>query len=383
MTGRFQLRAEPPKSRFRLTSAGSRRQDSPLPPRRHRALAGAALTALALCGCLPGYDPCFIPASIVSDLRTLAVRADPPEALIDLGADGSPTSIPIVHVRALIAGQGPGLRLRLRARLCAPTATLHCADGTPVVEGPLSDRDATEATLDVRATPALLRQSLAEDPLKGYGGIRLQLEVDGLAGNDHASLATKQLLYSPAANTPRPNQPIDLEGVDFTRLGQLDQSVGPDGTATVFVPQSYGLRPRLAALADGSSALEEYDVVDLSGRVVHLREQVTYDFFTDPALIFGDLRSDQGNPVGAYSVGSDRASEPAQGVAEPPNGLVRITPLSGADAHLWVVARDSRGAVAWSAQHVRAIDARVCDRGDGVPCATGMSCCPSLFFGCE
>ena len=354
-----------------------------MPPLAHRPLARATLAAVALCGCLPGYDPCFIPPSIVSDVRLLAVRADPPEALFDAGSDGVPTAIPIVHVRALIAGHGRGLKLKMRARLCAPTASLRCADGTPTVEGQPSDFDATEATLDIRATPALLVEARAQDPLQGYGGIRLQLEVDGIAGTDHAQVATKQLLYSLRATTPHPNQPVELSGVDFTLLDQPAQSIAAGGTATVYVPQSYGLRPRLAPLADGSSALEEYDVVDLGGKLVHLREQVTYDFFTDPALIFGDLRSNQGNPVGAYSVGSDTASEPAPGAAEAPNGLVRLTPLKAAPAHLWVVARDSRGAVAWSALHLDALDERICDRGDGVPCAVGRSCCPALLFGCQ
>ena len=351
----------------------------------HRPLARATLAAIAaaLCSCVPGYDPCFVPASIVSDVRVLAVRADPPEARIDLGEGGVPTAVPIVRVRALFAGQGPGARLRLRARLCAPTASRRCADDTPVVEGPLSDPGATEATLDVRASPALLVQAREEDPLRGYGGIRLQLEVDGAAGGSGHAGATKLLLFSPGATTPHPNLPIEVESVDFTLAGRFDQSTPAGGSATVLVPLSYGVRPRLAPLADGSPALEEYDVVDLSGRLVHLREQVTYDFFTDPQLIFGDLRVVGGNPVGTYSRGADSGSEPAQGAAEPPDGLVRITPLQGADAHLWVVARDSRGAVAWAALRLRALDTRDCARADGVPCPTGKSCCATLFFGCN
>ena len=352
------------------------------PPRWPRASAALAAAGAAIVACVPGYDPCFVPASIVSDVRVLAVRADPPEALFDTDGSGVPSSVPVVHVRALVAGQGPEERLRLRARLCLPTASLRCPAESAAVEGALSPKGASEAAVDLRATPALLALARERDPLHGYGGIRLQLEVDAAAGSDHA-LASKLLLFSPSATTPHPNQPIELASVDFTRKDEFDQSAAPGGTATLFVPLTYGLRPRLAPLADGSPALEEYDVVDLAGRLVHLREQASYDFFTGPELIFGDLRSVNGNPVGAYSVGGDTGAEPAAGDPEPKNGLVRVTPLSGADAHLWVVGRDSRGAVAWAALRVRSLDERICDRGDGVPCAAGRACCPTLFFGCQ
>jgi hypothetical protein len=328
--------------------------------------------------CVPGYDACFIPASIVSDVRVLAVRADPPEALYDL----SRGEVEPVLVRALIAGQVRGARLQLRASLCVPGPTPACPDSAPAFEGDLTEANATEASLEVRAPQALIAQARDADPLKGFGGVRLLLVVDASADDLHVK-ATKTLLFSPRATTPRPNRALELEAVDLLRDGVLDQRVSPDGTAVLFVPISYGVRPRIAAQADGSPGLEEFDTVDLQGRNVHLREQATYSFFTDPQLIFGDLRVVAGNPIGAYSVGADEASEPTEGVPEPAKGLVRITPLDTADAHLWVVARDSRGAVAWAVLKARALDERICDRGDGVPCAAGKKCCPALFFGCN
>ncbi len=340
-------------------------------------VAALGLTAL-VSACVPGYDACFVPASIVSDLRVLAIRSDPPEALYDLAL----AQVETVQVRALIGGHDRTTRLRLQARLCVPGPALACPAGTPVLEGLPSEPDSTEATLDVRATPALLARARDADPLKGFGGVRLLLEVDASAAGAHAR-ATKTLLFSPRATTPKPNRALELDAVELLRDGVLDQRVAPGGTAVFFVPISYGVRPRIAAQADGSPGLEEFDTVDLQGRDVHLREQATYSFFTDPQLIFGDLRVVAGNPIGAYSVGADEASEPAQGAPEPAKGLVRITPLEGADAHLWVVARDSRGAVAWAVLKARGIDERICDRGEGVPCAAGQRCCPRLFFGCN
>ena len=332
----------------------------------------------AAAACVPGYDACFVPASIVADVRVLAVRADPPEALYDLASG----EVDPVRIRALIAGHEHGARLSLRAKLCAPGAASSCPKGSPAFEGLASGPNATEATLEVRAPPGLIAAAREADPLKGFGGVRLLLEVDASADDLHAQ-ANKTLLFSPRATTPRPNRALELDSVDLLRDGTLDQRIAPGGTASLFVPISYGVRPRIAALADGSPGLEEYDTVDLQGRSVRLQEQATYTFFTDPQLIFGDLRVVAGNPIGAYSVGSDEASEPSRGAPEPPKGLVRITPLEEADAHLWIVVRDSRGAVAWTVLKARSLDDRICDRGDGVPCAAGQRCCPTLFFGCN
>jgi hypothetical protein len=38
----------------------------------------ASIGFAALAACSSYYDPCFAPASLVTDLRVLAVRADPP-----------------------------------------------------------------------------------------------------------------------------------------------------------------------------------------------------------------------------------------------------------------------------------------------------------------
>jgi hypothetical protein len=330
-----------------------------------------------LAACVPGYDACFVPASIVSEVRVLAVRADPPEALFDL----STGAVESVHVRALVAGHDRETRLQLRARLCAPNPANSCPDGTPVLVGPLTDKNVTEASLAVAVPASLIALARDQDPLKGYGGVRVLLELEAQADLDHA-VATKTLLFSPRATTPKPNRGLELEAVELLREGVLDQHLTIGDTATLFVPISYGVRPRLAPQLDGSPALEEYDTVDLSGQAVHLREQATYSFYTEPQLIFGDLRVVAGNPGGSYSEGSDEATEP-EGQPEPARGLVRITPLEAADAHLWVVVRDSRGAVAGLALRARSIDDRVCFRGEGAACAAGAQCCPALFFGCR
>jgi hypothetical protein len=344
-----------------------------------RSLLSAAVSALAA-ACVPSPDPCFVPQSIVTDVRVLGVRADPPEALFDLESG----LVETVLVRALVGGQVDGVKVQLRARLCpAADGATACPESAPVLTGPESADGASEGTLTVRVPASLLSQARAADPLKGFGGIRVLLELDAKAGLDHAQ-AIKTLLFSPKATTPAPNQPIELSGIDFLDSGQLDSSISPTGQLTLLVAQTYGLRPRLAPLPDGSPALEEYDVVDLSGRTVHLREQATYSFYTDPHLIFGDLpRSPDGSPLGVYAPGADVATEPQPGAGDPASGLVRVTPMDAAKSHLWVVARDSRGAVAWAAIAVQSLDQRVCMLPAGVPCPDGQSCCPALLFGCN
>ena len=302
--------------------------------------AGPLLPALALfaaCGapCEP-YDPCFVPSWRVSDLRVLAVRADPPEAVVDL-AQGL---VPEVQVRALVVDQSRTYSTTATGRLCVPGRTSGCPDdavpsGAPKLE--------TAPALSVLAPPDLIAQALREDPLRGYGGIRVRLDLALDDGGGKVLRADKILLYSPTAPGLQPNRPIELARLRFVKDGALVDDVLPGGIATLPEPFGYGLRP---VLADGAG-VEEYDVVDLSGRTVHLREQVSYDFFSTAGLPFGKPQPTAAGLVindGFAAPGAAQGDEPAPG-AEPANGLAQLNAWGG--GQLWVVARDGRGAEAW------------------------------------
>ena len=82
-----------------------------------RALAVSALvhSLLSLAACTPDFES----STIVRDLRILAVRAEPPEALVDLQAN----TVEDVQVTVLFADPGAvsGQKARLEADACFPS----------------------------------------------------------------------------------------------------------------------------------------------------------------------------------------------------------------------------------------------------------------------
>ena len=329
---------------------------------------GAALLAgPLLASCLAGYDPCFVPPSVVPAnlLRILAVRSDPPDLIVDLEQSGEV----VLQIRALVVSNSGAT---LRGRLCAPTTDKRCSPDLPLQAGPATPPD-FDPTLELHVPLELIRAARDQDPLKGYGGIQVLLDLEAVDDRGSAT-ASKTLLFFPREKAPAPNQPIEVERIDFTSDGTRIASGARYQAVGLEVAKAYGLRPRLApppGQPDGTSPLEWFDVTDLSGRTVHLREQVAYSFFATPQYLFGDLQGAGQVPVGVYLPGADLGDEPAEGVPEPANGLVRFNPIKNGIGRVWVVARESRGAVAWLAVDVGAEDNRHCGP------------CPTLFFGCE
>jgi hypothetical protein len=323
-----------------------------------------ALLGCALLGaCTPQYDACFAPDSEVSALQVLAVRTDPPEVV--LGSDGS---VPSVSVQALVVDPSALINtsFELSSNACAPTDDRSCAGaGQPRVTGPPGPM-----TFDFAATPALVASALEADPLRGYGGIRVQLALE-VTGNRQSTKAEKLLLYSPAGTEP--NHALEIAGLRVRRFSFLfhedknvplppaDQVLLPGQPLLVDVGDPVWLEPLLAPGPGATEAQETYTVTDFSGNTVTLREQVSYSFYTTAHV---DLSPAQ-------------ASAPDPAVGPPAQGLTRYRYLKvrGGDATLWIVARDSRGAQAWLAVPVHATDLRACV--EQVP-----PNCPLLEFGC-
>ena len=336
-----------------------------------RALPLSLLCCSCASGCVSYYDPCFVPQSIVSDLRILAVRADPPEVVFEPGG-----AIPPVQVRALVASREGRPAARLQGSLCAPNPDGSCAG--PSVEAGGASGVRGDISFTVVATPALLAQATSSDPLRGYGGIRLQLTLTA-TGDGSTATAQKLLLYSPARPGYTPNHGLEVSSVDLTYQGKLVSNSATVSAFDLRVGESYGLRPLLAPGDGALDAAEEYDVADLSGKLVHLREHITYSFYTTPHLIYGNVRTLAGNVVGTYVADEDTASEPEPGAAVPANGLVHLTPLRETNGIVYVVARDGRGAVAWRATEFSAPDRRCCSGG----CPPYGKGCAFLEFNCH
>lgn len=302
-----------------------------------RAFAAAAVVWVA---CTPQVDPCFTPQSIIQDLRILGVRSDPPEALVDLDAG----SVPSVAVRVLVAEPtGPANDAVVSALLCVP-ADAGCPPGSPQMTAPADANG--EASFTVQATPELVRASRDADPLLGFGGIRVQLDVSASTPTRNAGVARKTLLYTPQSSGTTPNHGLEISGIELTRASSLVQTAPAGGQVIISTGLAFGVRP---ILAPGS--IEQYQTTTLDGRTVTLIEHISYNFYGTPNLLFGDVV--QGTSPGNLQ-GGDVADEPGPGDPQPTNGLVRFQAYRNTLEYFWIVARDGRGAEAWTTIEVSA-----------------------------
>lgn len=277
-----------------------------------------AATLLAL-GCTPN----FASASEVSDLRVLAVQAEPPEAQFDTQGNVQDVKLRILAVDP--RRQGPS---SLNASLCAPTDSRRCESGPRFDLPPQTRSGGTEFAAQVpgRLMAPVIAYAQSSDKLKGLDGIRVMFAFavdDGDPGGPVA--ADKILLYS-AAGKP-PNRNPELSGISVTLEGAPVGTVAAGAALSLRPGVQYGIRPNLAA-----GAREEYDTTDLLGRTVHLTEQPRYSFFVTPGA----------------EVDRDNADEPADGVA-PPDGLVRINAQRAGQGTFFIVVRDGRGGESWLA----------------------------------
>ncbi len=278
----------------------------------------AVISGTAAAGCTPS----FASSSEVTDLRVLAVQAEPPEAQFD--AQGN---VQDIHLRILAVDPARGGFSSLTAALCAPTDSRRCESG-PRFDLPRTTRDqGTEFAASVPGAliAPVIAYAQSSDKLKGLNGIRLMFALAVADGDPHSPVAADKILVYSKAGTAAPNHNPQMTGFALTIEGAPAGGAAPGQTLQLRLGISYGVRP---VLAEG--AREQYDTTDLRGAVVHLREPAAYAFFATPGAEFD----------------RDTADEPLDGVA-PPDGLVRLRAARAASGTLWVVVRDGRGGESW------------------------------------
>ena len=265
--------------------------------------------------------PSFEDVSEVTDLRVLAIQAEPPEAQYDAQHDVQDVRVRILAVDPLRTA------ITMLATLCLPTDSRRCESG-PVPAFPLLDparSGGNEFSVEVpgRLLSAAVEKFRAGDALLGLGGVRVMLALSVSDGDPRKDVAADKILLYSKVGTP-PNHNPELTGLSLS-AGCVQSSLAPGETLKLKRGVECGLRP---VLAEG--AQEEYDTTDLRGNAVHLKEQPRYFFF---ALRGAEL---------------DRATadEPLDGVA-PPEGLTRIEAVSDGPGTMWVVVRDGRGGESW------------------------------------
>ena len=298
----------------------------------------AAATLLGAC------TPSFQPADTVVDLRVLGIKADPPEALVDGTADANGTltvtGVEDVTVTALLADplHDTGTASVLPT-VCLPSDGARCGpsaiDLSSVVGPPpeVSFSLAHQIKGDqLAALQSLLAAAVKDDKLKGLFGVKVQLMLS-VDTQDPAGVQTalKTLVFSPRKpdGNPNKNHNPTATGLKVIELNNHTETnrLAPGEALSLKLGVQVGLRP---LLADGS--IEEYDTYDLQGKLVHLREGLSWSFYTTEG---GDL---------------DRsaADEPLAGVGDPPAGLVRFEAARAGQGTLWAVVRDGRSGTSWT-----------------------------------
>ena len=282
---------------------------------------------------------------MVTDLRILAVRLDPPEVLIDPVTLDSEA----VFIRILLAKPGSASEVfAVRARICAKAADDgRCPPQTVWVASQRGEAGAVPAMVVV-PTPEMITEARAADPLKGYGGTRIPLELEVRAPDGTIASASKLIIASDRKPGYVPNGALDVTAAVVRRAAGAEQRYEPGIAVPIDVAETVGIFPELAP-----GAAEEYDAVDLAGQHVRLRERISYSFYATPHVHFGDLYRPE--------PGADLADEPAPGEPRPEQGLVLLSGLAPTTGELYVVARDGRGAEAWLKLGLTVTERRICN----------------------
>lgn len=307
------------------------------------------LGAAAACGRF--QDP-----NVVVDLRTLAMRADPPDQVIDV--DLTQPIMPAAllaqlvptRVCALVADPAPR-RLLWSMTLCSLLSNRRCDEDGPelllgmgVMEDP--DTAVPEPSMCVTVMPdanllALLAFIVEGDTLRGLGGIEygVVLRVGGEDGDrDLDQYAAKTLAVSPripaarAANHNPTLDRIDASLEDGTPVAlPLGRCADNPAPYEILSATKLRLRPIEAA-----GAREVYTVPTLDGHSETFTESLTYQWIAGGGGFSrgstGGPRDLSGNPPPLFSDFKSPSALDLDG-----SGLLS----------LWIIQRDERLGVQW------------------------------------
>ncbi|HEX3763124.1 MAG TPA: hypothetical protein VHW23_30715 [Kofleriaceae bacterium] len=320
----------------------------------------ALAVALVAAGCGKFQDP-----NVVVDLRTLAIRAEPAEQVIDVDLSQPVTPAALLaqlvptQVCALVADPAASRRLLWSMTMCALLSDDRCDDDGPQIPlgmGLMDDPEATvpEPAMCVTIMPdanllSVLAFELQDDTLHGLGGVDygVVLRVGGENGNrDLDQYAAKTLVVSPripAARAANHNPSLDAIDASLEDGTPVPLPLGrcADNPAPYVLASQTKLRLRPIETA---GAREVYTVPTLDGRAETFTESLTYqwiasaggfsrgstggphDLSGNPPPLFSDFKSPAASDLDDQG---DRESEGSHNVA------------------LWIIQRDERLGVQW------------------------------------
>jgi len=270
---------------------------------------------LLMAGCTPDFDEIWQ----VKDLRILAIRSTPPEVLVPLGV----TEFPAVRIDALIVDpQAPaGAIFDWELWACTADETrCEIADRQVLVrrgQAPL-EGIAADFTLD----SALAQAALEADPLKGFGGVAVMVELrvgrEGLEAR-----AVKRVVYG----YPIPPQKTANSNPSFKRMMADGEEVFPP--LVVEPNRQVKLLPESSA-----EAKEKYWVATYTGGSRELTEYLSYAFFVTSGRLSDPVTGGKPSPFVQKTDLEDLS--------------VEWTPTALGEDTVWVVVHDDRGGVGWT-----------------------------------
>jgi hypothetical protein len=324
---------------------------------RRAAAIVAIATALGACGDFE--DP-----AIVLDLRVLAVTATPPEYVIELDPMNPPDPADVMldpfTVKALVADPDFDRPLAWSMTMCAQQVTEggdgRCPPRRPQVvigSGVVDDPDTgampypTQAFAPDASTFVLLQDAIENDPLGGFSGIDLQIQLsiapEGESLETTNTVAAKRVRFAAKIPIERvANNNPTLDGVEVDR-----------GDPTLAVPLAPGRCVEQAApieVAPGETlhlnpleppgVREDYVVPTLDGGSRMFTENISYQWLAGAGSFSAPTTGGERDPFG-----NDPPLDTEWTAAD--------DAMPGALIPLWVVARDERLGGVWFESCVR------------------------------
>lgn len=313
----------------------------------------AAIAALGACGSFE--DP-----AIVIDLRILAMTAEPPEQVVPFDPDNPlATEFGPVEVCALVADPAATRGLSWTMTACPPqSGGRRCSDTRPSYDmggGHIDDPElaATPQVACATLPPgpeliALLRDTIDNDSVSGFGGIDLNILVrfqpDG-AGTDQAVFGHKAARYSPllpAERVANTNPFLDHVAVDRLDGGEpfplpLGRCIDQAAPLVLGAQQSLHFVP-----IEPEGVREDYVIPTFEGGSRMFTENLRYQWLAGAGdwtrSNTGGTRDGAGNEPPLDTEWESPAAEDLDGPTDVP---------------LWVVQRDERGGGIWYESCVR------------------------------
>ncbi len=279
---------------------------------------GLLALALLAAACTPEFEEVWQ----VKDLRILALRAEPPEVLVPLGV----TDFPTVKITALVADPlaPEGALFDWELWVCsAEESRCEVARTKTLVKAARSTLEAIE--VELKLDQATYIDSILADPLKGFGGVPVMVELQ-IRRDAFAARAVKRIVYGapiPAKKTPNANPTIARVKADDYPLAGPALGANAKGEKVKLLPEP------------GPGAKERYWVATYTGGERELDEYLSYAFFTTAGKLSPATTGGKPSPF----VDNKKVDDPSSDWTPPEQA---------GSATIYLVVRDDRGGVGWT-----------------------------------